>query len=110
MTPQVSTDAPPNYCLETDVSILSPLSPLDTHANLACSATNRRQDMWERRDLQLIGVLALREIILALERERSNFGRDDREQELTAGGVCRRNCFTVKVSLSGVQRESRRFW
>lgn len=56
--------------------------------------------MWERRDLQLIGVLALREIILALERERSSFGSDDREQELTAGSVCRRNCFTVKVTFS----------
>lgn len=56
--------------------------------------------MWERRDLQLIGVLALREIILALERERSSFGKDGREQELTAGSVCRRNCFTVKVMFS----------
>ena len=66
--------------------------------------------MWERRDLQLIGVLALREIILALERERSNFGRDDSEQELTAGNVCRRNCFTVKVILSDVQDEAAVFW
>lgn len=58
--------------------------------------------MWERRDLQLIGVLALREIILALERERLDFGRDGAEQELTTGSVCRRNCFTVKVILPDV--------
>jgi len=73
--------------------------------------------MWERRDLNLIGVLALREIILALDREKARFseadwpnglngvnGGDGRaaaaedRPELTAGSVCRRDCFTVKVS------------
>lgn len=53
--------------------------------------------MWERRDLHLIGVLALREIILALERERMSSTVDGAKSELTAGSVCRQNCFTVKV-------------
>ncbi len=66
--------------------------------------------MWERRDLNLIGVLALREIILALDREKARFSEADGANgvngraaaaedrpELTAGSVCRRDCFTVKV-------------
>ncbi|CAM9413238.1 unnamed protein product [Scytosiphon promiscuus] len=57
------------------------------------------EDMWERRDMKLVGVLALREINLALDRERANFyGDDDGRPELTAGSVCRQNCFTVKTS------------
>lgn len=58
--------------------------------------------MWERRDLKLVGVLALREIILALDREKATFSEADRAEdeakpELTAGGVCRQNCVTIKV-------------
>lgn len=60
------------------------------------------QDMWERRDLKLIGVLALREIILALDRERLNFSAAEVEPEMTAGSVCRQNCFTVKVKWTDV--------
>lgn len=57
------------------------------------------QDMWERRDLKLVGVLALREIILALDRERAKFSEAEVEPEMTAGSVCRQNCFTVKVRM-----------
>lgn len=62
----------------------------------------RLQDMWERRDLKLVGVLALREIILALDRERASFSEANRangnvKPELTAGSVCRQDCVTVKV-------------
>lgn len=53
--------------------------------------------MWERRDLQLIGVLALREITLALEREGGSVSGSGSKSELTAGSVCRKNCFTAKV-------------
>lgn len=56
------------------------------------------QELWERRDLQLVGVLALREIILALERQRMKFKENENELELTAGSVCRQNCFTVEVN------------
>lgn len=55
--------------------------------------------MWERRDLKLVGVLALREIILALDRERANFSEAEVKPEITAGSVCRQNCFTVKVEV-----------
>lgn len=55
------------------------------------------QDLWERRDMKLVGVLALREIILALDRERASFSEGEVRPELTAGTVCRQNCFTVKV-------------
>lgn len=55
------------------------------------------QDLWERRDMKLVGVLALREIVLALDRERASFSEDEVRPELTAGTVCRQNCFTVKV-------------
>ncbi|CAM9946504.1 unnamed protein product [Ectocarpus sp. 6 AP-2014] len=57
------------------------------------------EDLWERRDMKLVGVLALREIILALDRERASFSEDEVRQELTAGTVCRQNCFTVKASM-----------
>ena len=59
--------------------------------------------MWERRDLKLVGVLALREIILALDRERASLEADRAKgkvkPELTAGNVCRQDCVTVKVGL-----------
>ncbi|CAM9567240.1 unnamed protein product [Ectocarpus fasciculatus] len=57
------------------------------------------EDLWERRDMKLVGVLALREIILALDRERASFSENEVRPELTAGSVCRQNCFTVKASM-----------
>lgn len=62
--------------------------------------------MWERRDLQLIGVLALREIILGLEREGMGSAGDEAKPAPTAGSVCRQNCFTVKVRLAAENNET----
>lgn len=58
------------------------------------------QELWGRRDLHLVGVLALRDITLVTERERNRLETEGHVvNDLSAGGICRRKCFTVKVKI-----------
>ena len=77
----------------------------DDFSDAAClllftNSSRTCQELWEKRDLNLVGVLALREILAALEQERSSSaGVKTGPEKMTVGGVCRHDCFTVKVSV-----------
>lgn len=61
------------------------------------------KELWGRKDLHLVGVLALREISLAMERGKREGGDGvPIVEDLTAGGICRKDFFAVKVRFGAV--------